>query len=334
MNIRELSVLTESSPLVSILIVAYNAEDYIEDAVESCIYQTYENLEIIIVDDGSDDRTVSIAEKYANEDPRIKIYKQDNAGAQVARNYAFAVSNGDYIQYLDSDDRLSLDKIEESINILVNTDKLDICFSKLLYWYPIDNRLIKSGNSIYRDFNSGLEWLIESWSGGGISQTSMWLLSRELHNLAGNWNEELKKNQDGEFFSRVLLNAKKLIFQSKGEVLYRKDSISSISRRKDIDSFDSVLFSISLIRNYIDRRGLMSKKVKQAICRKYWDVLMFYSLSTPSAKDKVLFEINSLNINVMDVIPNKKMKLFSYLLGVRTTLLLRSSLYHLRNRFA
>ena len=326
-------MLSESSPLVSILIVAYNAEDYIEDTVESCVFQTYKNLEIIIIDDGSDDRTVSIAEKYAHEDPRIKIYKQDNAGAQVARNYAFSVSNGDYIQYLDSDDRLSLDKIEESINILVNTDKMDICFSKLLYWYPIDNRLIKSGDSIYRDFNSGLEWLIESWNGGGISQTSMWLLSRELHDLAGNWNEELKKNQDGEFFSRVLLNAKKILFQSKGEVLYRKDSISSISRRKDIDSFDSVLFSISLIRDHIDKRGLMSKQVKQAICRKYWDVLMFYSLSNSSAKDKVLCEINSLSIDVMDVIPNKKMKALFSLLGVSLTLALRRTLYSLRNRF-
>ena len=321
-------------PLVSILIPAYNAECYIRETIDSCLNQSYKNIEVIVVDDGSDDSTVSILKEYSSKDSRLSFIEQRRLGAQKARNLAFRSCHGDYIQYLDSDDKLSLDKIEESINSLIDLNKFDICFSKLYLWYPNGNRLVKSGDSIYRNFNSGLEWLIESWSGGGISQTSMWLISRELHYLAGDWDESLKKNQDGEFFSRVLLSANNIIFQNKGEVYYRKDNADSISNRNDIDSLNSVLFSISLIRTSIDKKGLLSIKVKRAISRKYWDVLMFYSLSTPSAKDKVLFEINSLNINIMDVIPNKKMKFFLSLFGVRITLLLRSSLYHLRNRFA
>ena len=97
-------------PKVSILIPLYNSENYIEETIQSCLNQTYENIEIIIVDDGSTDKSLQIAKSF--ESGKLKVYSQPNSGACKARNLAFEKSIGDYIQYLDADDLLSENKIE------------------------------------------------------------------------------------------------------------------------------------------------------------------------------------------------------------------------------
>lgn len=101
---------------VTIIIPAYNVEEYIYRGIESCINQTYANLEIIIVDDGSTDKTASIIKKYANKDSRIVFLKQKNEGVSSARNRALEYSTGKYVIFLDSDDWLELNTIEQLIS--------------------------------------------------------------------------------------------------------------------------------------------------------------------------------------------------------------------------
>lgn len=92
-------------PLVSVLMTSYNREDYIAEAIESVLSSTYENYELIIVDDCSKDNTVAVAEKYAAKDTRIKVYiNKQNLGDYVNRNKAAGYANGKYIKYWDSDD--------------------------------------------------------------------------------------------------------------------------------------------------------------------------------------------------------------------------------------
>ncbi len=94
-------------PLVSVLMTAYNRDRYIAEAIESVLKLTYDNWELIIVDDGSTDNTVSIAKDYAAKDSRIKIYvNEKNLGDYANRNRAASYAKGDYLQYLDSDDTL------------------------------------------------------------------------------------------------------------------------------------------------------------------------------------------------------------------------------------
>lgn len=93
--------------LVSIIVPIYNLERYIKRCIESIIYQTYENIEIILINDGSTDNSDEICRYYAKRDKRIAYYKIDNGGVSNARNYGFSKSHGDFITYVDGDDYVS-----------------------------------------------------------------------------------------------------------------------------------------------------------------------------------------------------------------------------------
>ena len=96
-------------PLVSILIPAYNAEEWITDTLRCAIAQTWEPKQIIVVDDGSTDRTLAIARQF--ESDQFRVVTQKNQGAAATRNQALSLCRGDYIQYLDADDLIAPDKI-------------------------------------------------------------------------------------------------------------------------------------------------------------------------------------------------------------------------------
>src|ERR1039457_1676731 len=107
-------------PLVSILVPAYNSEKWISDAVRSAIAQTWQRKEIIVVDDGSSDRTAEAARRFASKE--VTVVSTENRGPAAARNHALQLSQGDYIQWLDADDLLSPDKIERQLAALREVD--------------------------------------------------------------------------------------------------------------------------------------------------------------------------------------------------------------------
>ena len=102
-------------PLVSILIPAYNAEPWIADTIKSALNQTWPRAEVVIINDGSRDQTLSIAQQFASE--RVSIVSQENQGVCAARNRAFELCQGDYIQWLDADDLLAPDKIAKQMEV-------------------------------------------------------------------------------------------------------------------------------------------------------------------------------------------------------------------------
>src|SRR5947207_10596589 len=102
-------------PLVSILIPAYNAEPWIADTIKSALNQTWPRAEVVIINDGSRDQTLSIAQQFASE--RVSIVSQENQGVCAARNRAFELCQGDYIQWLDADDLLAPDKDRKSTRL-------------------------------------------------------------------------------------------------------------------------------------------------------------------------------------------------------------------------
>jgi len=115
--------LSQVKPLISIVMPCYNSEDFIQEAIESVLCQTYKNIELIIVDDFSVDDSKSIINRFASQDRRIKfIYKEVNEGAAVSRNIALDLAQGDYIAFLDSDDVWNVDKLESQINYLLEHD--------------------------------------------------------------------------------------------------------------------------------------------------------------------------------------------------------------------
>ena len=104
-------------PLVSVIVPVYNTEAYLKECVDSIVNQTYQNLEIILVDDGATDNCPKICDEYALEDQRVRVIHKENAGASKARESAILVAAGNYIMFVDSDDWLELETIQRCVEV-------------------------------------------------------------------------------------------------------------------------------------------------------------------------------------------------------------------------
>lgn len=116
--------------LVSVIIPVYNVEDYLEDCIKSVINQTYQYIEIILIDDGSTDKSSEICDKFALQDNRIRIIHQDNKGLSAARNAGIDMCSGKYITFVDSDDFIDLTMIEKLVEVAVK-DGFSMCEKNL-----------------------------------------------------------------------------------------------------------------------------------------------------------------------------------------------------------
>ena len=213
--------------LVSILIPAYNSQEWAADTLRSAIAQTWPNKEIIVVDDGSTDQTLAVARQF--ESDGVRVYAQKNQGAAAARNKAFSLSQGDYIQWLDADDLLAPDKIAKQLGALSESPNkrtlLSGSWGNFMYRY-YRTQFIPS--ALWNDL-SPVEWLVRKMRQNLYMQTASWLVSRELAEAAGPWNTRLLVDDDGEYFCRVLLASDGVRFVSESKVYYRLSGSSSLS---------------------------------------------------------------------------------------------------------
>lgn len=115
-----------NEPLISVIIPVYNVEKYLDRCISSIVNQTYKNLEIILVDDGSPDNCPKICDEWKNKDNRIVVLHQENKGSGTARNSALSIANGDLISFIDSDDYISPYMYERMISIFYAYKKVDI----------------------------------------------------------------------------------------------------------------------------------------------------------------------------------------------------------------
>lgn len=115
-------MLNEKKPLITVVVPIYKVEAYLDECVQSILNQTYYNLEIILVDDGSPDRCGKMCDEYAEKDVRVKVIHQKNKGLSGARNSAVDIATGEYITFVDSDDYLKEDMIEVLYNEILQYD--------------------------------------------------------------------------------------------------------------------------------------------------------------------------------------------------------------------
>lgn len=230
-----------NNPLISIIIPLYNNEKYIAECLLSCINQTYRNIEIVIVDDGSTDDSVNCAQSVlSNWEGKYKIIQQTNSGASRARNRGIEESQGDYILFLDSDDILDNRKIESHINQLGQ--------------YHFDPELLSFGACI--GLESSLNLIDERLCDVALSPVDLlttmfqmhlciyvhcFVTSRELILKSGYWNENLCVDDDGEFFARVILKSRKISYCEEAICYYRQGTPNSISKGLSKRSIDSLV---------------------------------------------------------------------------------------------
>lgn len=116
------------NPKISIIVPIYNVEKYLQKCVDSILCQTYKNLEIILVNDGSPDNCPAICDEYAKKDKRIKVIHKQNGGVSSARNAGLDVATGKYVQFVDSDDWVEPEYSKTMINLIEeNNCDLGIC---------------------------------------------------------------------------------------------------------------------------------------------------------------------------------------------------------------
>ena len=254
------------NPLVSILIPAFNAEHWIADTIRSAMGQTWQRKEIIIVDDGSSDQTLAVARQFASRD--VAVIAQQNQGAAAARNHAFCLSQGDYIQWLDADDLLSPDKVAKQMAAAEECQGTRTLFSCGWGYFAYRPDLAKfTPTSLWCDL-SPVEWLLRKMGENLHLQTATWLVSRGLAEAAGPWDLRLFSDDDGEYFCRIILASEGIRFVPEARVFYRMTPLSRLSYIGQSDrKKEAMLLSMRLHVRYL--RSLEDSNRVRAACITY-----------------------------------------------------------------
>jgi glycosyltransferase involved in cell wall biosynthesis len=254
-------------PLVSILIPAFNAEEWIAGSIKSAIAQSWPRKEIIIVDDGSSDRTLAVARRFAAKD--VTVVTQENQGASAARNHALALSQGDYIQWLDADDLLAPDKVARQMEAAEQCASRRTLFSSAWGWFAYrTDRAQFLPTSLWCDDLSPAEWLLRKMGENLHMQTATWLVSRELAEAAGPWDVRMFVDDDGEYFCRIILASDRVRFVPEAKVFYRMSPSNRLSNIGYSDKKkDAMLLSMQLHVRYL--RSLEDSDRVRAACLRY-----------------------------------------------------------------
>ncbi len=229
-----------TAPLVSVVIPAYNGSRFISQTLTSVLRQTWFNLEIIVVDDGSTDDTVTRIRSFS--DARIKLVETRNQGATGARNLGFRNSTGDWIQFLDHDDLLHSRKIEIQMRRLLASEPGSVACGSWETFDAAASEAQRQAQALWRD-GEPFEWLLSARGGDGIMPTGAWLAPRKLIERAGPWNETLVRNtdDDGEFYSRVVLASERVLFCEDAIFYYRNAGPGNLRMSRSENSVKSLL---------------------------------------------------------------------------------------------
>lgn len=251
--------------LVSIIIPCYNAAAWVAAAIESCLSQTWGAKEIIIVDDGSRDDSLSIARSF--ESRGVRVLSQQNCGASAARNHGLRVALGDFIQFLDADDLLAADKIELQLAMLDDAGP-DVLASGSWGRFTSDPTATEFRVEAVAAARSGVEFLQLHYETSSMMQPAAWLTPRSLIERAGPWDESLSLNDDGEYFARVMLAARRILPVPEARTYYRSAIGSSLSARRDPQALRSLFRSVELTLSHF--RAADDSVRTRAACARAW----------------------------------------------------------------
>ncbi len=240
-----------TDPLVSVLIPCYNTERYIGETLESVLSQTWRNIEVIVVNDGSKDDSVSEIERFRSS--RIQLYHQENRGQTAALNSCLKYTKGEFIQYLDADDLISKDKIALQVTRLA--ESLDcVASAEWGRFYNTPEEAKFDSEEVWQDLDP-IEWLALSRQEGlGMMFPAQWLIPKQIVEHVGAWREELTLNNDAEYFTRILLAARQVLFCSGARCYYRSGLAGSLSGRKSPKAWASQMRVTELCQEYVMTR--------------------------------------------------------------------------------
>ena len=233
-----------SKPLVSVIIPVYNASSYLAECVHSVLLQTYSHLEILLVDDGSTDDSLSICQQLSQEDNRVIVYSKQNGGASSARNLGLRHAHGYWVVFVDSDDLVKCDYIQHMMKAALQS-KVDFVISGLQYWDESnDSRVDKLYPSVFLKDNelffSLLDYRIYD-NGGPISK--LYKVSI-LNKHAIFFNEKMHYAEDCDFMLKYIRHIDSLRFISEVDYIYRLLPTSLSHRQLSVKSEEVCLLEL------------------------------------------------------------------------------------------
>ncbi|MBD1363968.1 glycosyltransferase family 2 protein [Mucilaginibacter sp. ZT4R22] len=233
---------TVNMPLVSVCMPAYNAAHYIEEALASLFRQSYKNIEVIVVNDGSTDGTGEILSNI--DHPAVKVFHTANNGQCAAANVAYSHSTGRLIKFMDADDLISDQFIEEQVKRIGGREDV-IASAGWGRFYNNDPATFTLYTDSVKGDTKPIDWLVTSLqTNSAMMQCARWLIPRAILERSGVWDERLSLINDLEFFIRVMLHASEIRFTHNAVLYYRSGLPSSLSSLKSRKGAESAFHSI------------------------------------------------------------------------------------------
>ncbi len=307
-------------PLVSIIVPAWNSERWISETLLSALGQTWAKIEVLVVDDGSTDRTVGIVKSLP--DNRVRCVQQQHGGAASARNRGLREARGDLIQFLDADDLISADKVALQIAALHDSPPGSVASCSWLR-FGDDTFSVRVHDEPVWPVEDPVEWLTESLSGGGMMQPAGWLIPRSIADASGPWDESLTLHDDGEYFARVLVRASRNVFVRDARVFYR-DVSGSLSRRRSRAAIQSA-FDVCSARSKLLLSARDDSRTRRAAATQFAQFAYEFRRTAPDLSKRALGAIESLGVTPRNVVGGSSFRVMSKLFGLSTALSIRST---------
>jgi glycosyltransferase involved in cell wall biosynthesis len=311
-----------TTPLISICIPAYNCELFIKDTISCLKEQSYTNLELIIVDDGSTDTTRTIIEHI--KDDRIIFIRTSHSGAAHARNIAYEHSSGSYVIFFDADDYVESDFVSRQYRM--TGGNLDVVvLSAHGRFYNNDLKTFKLEPTPDKEMTLK-EWVKCYWYHcNPMTPPGRIIIPKKLIDDAGLWNENLNLNDDLEFYTRIFSKSKKLIFNPDA-IFYYRSGIKGLSGEKNSRAYESLYQSTILS---ID--SVLSKYPNESMVTKSCANLLQSLIYEIYPREKHLIALAESKINELDV-PDFKFpaggttRILLYLFGWKTTKIIKNKI--------
>lgn len=274
--------------MISIILPVYNAEEYLEQCLKSLLSQTYADIEIICMNDGSTDNSAEIIEKYAAKDDRLKSIRQENKGTEVARRRALSLCSGKYIMFCDSDDWYEPNMCEEMLHAIEDND-VDIAMCKTNMRFEIEEA---EDHTYYFELDEDGKKEISNYLIDGIN-SFVWnkIFKREIidrNAITFPESKNIRVAWDGFFVLEYLLASKNIFFLDKRLHNFRireGSLIEDILRGKSENSYD-VWVGFEEFYNILSSKQIVANNI-EVFLKQYDKKTEFYFKNLPTIEDRI-----------------------------------------------
>lgn len=271
---------------ISIIVPIYNAEKHLNKCINSIVNQTYNELEILLIDDGSKDSSLNICEKWSKQDSRIKVIHKENSGVSDTRNLGIEISTGDYIGFVDSDDWIEPDMFESLYNKLTENNA-DVADCGYVLNYPGGNEINECGN-IPENSITDIKELTCYFATGGLYEGAIVtkLYKRDVI-INHRFNKNISFMEDNLFCVDIAEHINKYIKYSDAKYHYYQNPASTVQSSESVN-YDAIKACDILLNNpYIkNNRNAQLKMRKKRICMIFMTYNKFSSLKNKSGCKK------------------------------------------------